>query len=99
MAASNRVFVIDEKDNVATVVTDIIEAGTEVEVEVGDEVKKVTLNDDIEYGHKFALVDIDQGETVYKYGLSIGQASTDIEQGTWVHAHNMEPVRARGDLA
>lgn len=33
-----------------------------------------------------------------KYGESIGAASSDIKKGDYVHIHNLEALRGRGDL-
>jgi hypothetical protein len=30
---------------------------------------------------------------VIKYGRAIGQATTDITSGAWVHTHNLSSVR------
>ena len=89
------VCVIDKADNVATNVADEIPQGTELEVNG----VKVTTLDMIPYGHKLALRPIVKGETVLKYGLSIGSASQDIQPGNHVHVHNVESNRGRGDLA
>lgn len=89
------VFVIDESDNVATNVADEIPQDTELEVN-GVQVKTLDM---IPYGHKVALRPIPQGETVLKYGLSIGSASQDIQPGNHVHVHNVDSNRGRGDLA
>lgn len=40
-------------------------------------------------GHKVALCDIAEGETVIKYGAPIGRATRDIKAGEWVHTHNL----------
>ena len=40
-------------------------------------------------GHKIALCHIAQGDFVIKYGEIIGKATCDIEQGDWVHSHNL----------
>ena len=45
---------------------------------------------DIPAGHKYALKDIKQGETVIKYGQVIGRATCDIKEGEWVHTHNVK---------
>jgi altronate dehydratase small subunit len=92
-----KAFVIDEKDNVGTVVVEALQKGDQVGTNgrVTDVV--VTANSDIPYGHKIALKDITSGETVYKYGLSIGSATTDIRAGDHVHTHNVESNRGRGD--
>ena len=60
---------------------------------------EIVAQDDIAYGHKIALMDITSGDTVLKYGLSIGSASCDIKAGDHVHTHNVESNRGRGDLA
>jgi altronate dehydratase small subunit len=88
-----RVFVIDDADNVATNVADEIPKGTKVEV--GSQTLETI--DNIPYGHKMALAAIPKGETVLKYGLSIGSATSDIRPGNHVHVHNVESNRGRGD--
>lgn len=94
-----KVFVIDEKDNVGTNVLDVISKGEQVGTNgrISDVV--VTANQDVPYGHKVALKPIAKGETVWKYGLSIGSALTDIQPGDHVHVHNVESNRGRGDRA
>lgn len=90
---------VDDKDNVATVFANGIEDGTEVEIrdKKGD-ISPVTVIGDIPYGHKIAVRDIRKGEAIMKYGESIGGASADIKRGEYVHVHNMEARRGRGDL-
>ncbi len=88
-----RVFLIDEADNVATNVADEIPKGTQVDV--GD--MNIETRDVIPYGHKMAIQPIDKGGTVFKYGLSIGSATADIQAGSHVHTHNVESNRGRGD--
>jgi altronate dehydratase small subunit len=92
-----KVFVIDEKDNVGTAVLDPLMTGDEVSTNgaVTDVVLKA--NGDIPFGHKIALRDIPKGQTVMKYGLSIGSATQDIQKGDHVHIHNVESNRGRGD--
>ena len=90
-----RVFVIDERDNVATNVADEIPKGTKVDVQGAT----IETQDMIPYGHKMALKTIPKGETVLKYALSIGSATEDIQPGNHVHIHNVESNRGRGDLA
>ncbi len=55
----------------------------------GEEAEGVTLAEDIEKGHKFALKPIKSGERVIKYGEVIGRATADIAPGEHVHTHNM----------
>ena len=40
-------------------------------------------------GHKYALKHIGKGESVIKYGEIIGRATQDIQEGEWVHTHNV----------
>ncbi|MBQ3141724.1 MAG: altronate dehydratase [Clostridia bacterium] len=44
---------------------------------------------DLSTGHKVALCDIAAGETVVKYGFSIGHATQSIQKGEAVHSHNL----------
>ena len=48
-------------------------------------------------GHKFAIQPIRKGEKVFKYGEVIGLATQDIQMGQYVHVHNIESCRGRGD--
>ncbi len=90
--------VVTPEDNVGTFIRET-EEGETVEIEVGDEVREITLNESIEFGHKVALEDIEEGEDIIKYGTSIGYASTTIEAGDWIHVHNVDSNYGRGDLA
>lgn len=92
------VAVVEPSDNVATVLRDM-EGGESIELVVGDETKTIEISEDIGFGHKFAIQPIPDGETVRKYGKSIGNATEDIEPGDRVHIHNVESNYGRGDLA
>lgn len=52
--------------------------------------QEVTLIEDIAQGHKFALKDIKKDQSIIKYGYPIGIAKEDIQQGSWIHTHNMK---------
>ena len=41
-------------------------------------------------GHKVALRKIRKGESVIKYGMVIGKATKDIQEGEWVHTQNLK---------
>ncbi len=88
--------VINIKDNVATVVDDVAE-GTDVKFLIGETEFSVKLVESIPIGHKFAITEIPPGSDIIKYGESIGRASTRIMSGQYVHVHNMESQRGRGD--
>ena len=61
-----------------------------VRLSAGGQAEGVTLKEDIERGHKFALKPIKAGEQVIKYGEVIGNAVCDIVPGEHVHTHNMK---------
>ena len=44
----------------------------------------------LDNGHKYALVDINSGENIIKYGNPIGHATCDIKAGDHVHTHNIK---------
>ena len=58
-----------------------------------DETIKMKANHDIPLGHKIALLDIADGNTVIKYGVGIGKATQAIKKGDWVHTHNLKTAR------
>ena len=87
----NYVYMTD-KDNVVTMIRQQ-NAGEAIEVDG----VKIKANQDIPVYHKIAIEEIKTGETVVKYGESIGTASCDIHIGDWVHTQNLESGRGRGD--
>jgi len=96
--ADNYLQVVEPEDNVATALRDL-SAGETVVVAVGDRDVTVEVVEDVEFGHKIAVSEIPDGETVRKYGKSIGNATEEIAPGEWVHVHNVESNYGRGDLA
>lgn len=92
-----RAIVIKPIDNVATA-TSIIPAGTDVVLKINNKDVNVHVTEDIPFGHKFAIRNINDDEKIIKYGEAIGMASEDIKIGEHVHVHNLKPIRGRGDL-
>lgn len=92
--------VLNARDNCATLLKSA-RAGQTVSVFVagGGAPQPLTLADDIEFGHKAAMSAIAKGGAVVKYGEVIGAASRDIAPGAHVHVHNVESLRARGDMS
>lgn len=88
------VLVMAEADTVATALADLDE-GTTIELDG----EPVAILEDVPFGHKVALERVDEGDTVVKYGDVIGRATRRIERGEWVHTHNCQSTRGRGDLA
>ena len=90
---------VDDLDNVATIFANGITDGTEVEVrDKKGNSELITVHGDVPYGHKIALRDIAPGEHIMKYGECIGAASHPISKGDYVHVHNLDALRGRGDL-
>ena len=50
-----------------------------------------SLLEHIPEAHKVALVTIEEGAPVIRYGATIGHARRRIEQGAWVHEGNIRP--------
>jgi altronate dehydratase small subunit len=84
-------LVLHADDNVATALEDL---------EPDDRLDEDTAAvESVPFGHKVALEPIATGEEVVKYGEVIGRATDPIDPGEWVHTHNCESNRGRGDLA
>ena len=84
MGAPN-LIVISPDDTVGVViggaaVGDILEDADGGSIEAVSEIPK---------NHKVALVDIEKGALVIKYGEVIGRATEKIPKGAWVHTHNL----------
>ena len=53
----------------------------------------LTLIEDVPEAHKVALMDIQAGEPILRYGAVIGYAQRDIARGSWVHEDRVrQPV-------
>ncbi|HUS95605.1 MAG TPA: UxaA family hydrolase, partial [Hyphomicrobiaceae bacterium] len=77
----------DHKDNVGVVVVEGLKAGTEMLCVVTHDNSdfKITAKSDIPIGHKVALKDLTEGDTVFKYGEDIGKMVGPAKQGEHVH--------------
>ena len=75
----------------------LIDEGNAIQVGLEDHIVDVVLSQNIPFGHKFSLKDIEQGGVVIKYGETIGLATKKIRQGEHVHVHNVESQKGRGD--
>ena len=86
-------FVVHDKtDSVGVVVVETVEANMEMTgwVMETDETITVTALDAIPIGHKVALADIAEGDTILKYGHDIGKSVSVIGKGNHVHTHNLK---------
>ena len=82
-------------DNVGVVVVEGLTAGTEMlcVVTEDDSDFHLTATEDVPIGHKIALSDLSDGETVIKYGEDIGRMIADAAKGRHVHVHNLKTKR------
>ncbi len=80
-----RAIRIHAKDNVGVALTSLKKGETFTFGDVA-----VTLAEDIEQGHKFALRDIKENENIIKYGTVIGHATSLITAGSHVHTENVK---------
>ncbi len=92
-------LVLTGTDNVAIALEQLFEGdAAAVYTHAGTMSDSLTVYGNIPRGHKIALKEILAGEPVLKYGFPIGLASKDIHRGEYVHVHNLESQRGRGDL-
>ena len=82
----------DEKDNVAVVVIETTKKGQDCSAWImeNDKTIKVSSIVEIPLGHKIALVDLKEGDTILKYGHDIGKVVKPIKKGEHVHVHNVK---------
>lgn len=89
-------IVMHSNDSVVTLLRSV-KKGEVLTFAIEDSTCTLTVKEDVNFGHKLALKKIETGETILKYGESIGVATTTIEAGEHVHVHNLIGVRGRGD--
>jgi (2R)-sulfolactate sulfo-lyase subunit alpha len=88
-------LVHNKKDTVGVIVVEGLKAGTQM---MGvntsnNSTLRLKSKANIPIGHKVALTDIKNGDTVWKYGQDIGKAVADIPKGGHVHVHNLKTKR------
>ena len=82
----------DEKDNVAVVVIEKTSKNKECVAWImeNDKTIKIKSINEIPLGHKIALQDFKEGDTILKYGHDIGKVVSPIKKGGHVHVHNVK---------
>ena len=84
-------IIFESNDNVATSLTNLkMNDRITIDQEGAEE---VTIQEQIPFGHKYAIKTIKKGEHVIKYGIIIGRATSDIQVGEHVHIHNVESLQ------
>ena len=88
-------LVHNKLDNVGVVVVEGVEAGTELLAVVTENNSDftITTQHDIPIGHKVALSDFTEGDTVIKYGVDIGRIVQNTNKGEHIHTHNLKTKR------
>ena len=88
-------FLVHEKADTVGVATVDIKAGEVVKGLYMDsqEGLEVQAQNDIPLGHKIALKEQAEGDTVYKYGEDIGRVVASFKKGDHVHIQNLKTKR------
>ena len=82
----------DEKDNVGVVDIETTKKGQDCNAWImeNDKSIKVPSLNEVPLGHKIALQDLKEGDTILKYGHDIGKVVKAIKKGEHVHVHNVK---------
>jgi (2R)-sulfolactate sulfo-lyase subunit alpha len=84
----------NQGDDVAVAVAPISEGEEILVLYVDDEGKQVVrVRADVPYGHKIALQPLAAGDPVLEYSTQVAVARTNIEEGDYVHTHNIKTAR------
>ena len=88
-------IVHDENDSVGVIVVEGVSAGDKLEGWIMDQQRDIEIEakDDIPIGHKVAITDLAEGETVIKYATDIGRVVAPISAGEHLHVHNVKTKR------
>ena len=90
--AKTDVIIHDEKDNVGVVVIEKITPNQDCSCWIMENNKTVKIQslNEILLGHKIAMIDFNEGDTIIKYGHDIGKVVKIIKKGEHVHVHNVK---------
>ena len=85
----------NKRDNVGVVVVEGLAAGADMlcVITENDSEFRLVAQDAVAIGHKIALIDLEEGDTVYKYGEDIGRVVQAVKKGCHVHTHNIKTKR------
>ena len=86
------IIIHDEKDNVGVVVIEKITQNQDCNCWImeSDKSVKIQSKNDIQLGHKIAMIDLNEGDAILKYGHDIGKVVKSIKKGEHVHVHNVK---------
>ena len=90
--AKTDIIIHDKKDNVGVVVIEKIAPKQECNCWIMENDGSVTIvsESEIPLGHKIAMIDFKEGDTILKYGHDIGKVVKPIKKGEHVHVHNVK---------
>ncbi len=91
-------LVHNEGDDVAVAVRDTAPADTTGAYLASGERFGIEVREAIPLGHKIALRDLAEGESVTEYGVPIGLTRCPIQAGALVHTHNLRSARWRSSV-
>ena len=86
------IIIHDEKDNVGVVVIEKVKKNQDCNCWImeNDKSSKIQSKSEIPLGHKIAMIDLKEGDTILKYGHDIGKVVKNINKGEHVHVHNVK---------
>jgi len=90
-----QLLVHDKGDNVGVVVVENLKSDDKIFCVVTEDNSDFTLfaRQDVPIGHKVALADLKEGDTIIKYGEDIGRVIAPVAIGDHVHVHNLKTKR------
>ncbi len=90
--AKTDIIIHDEKDNVGVIVIEKTTKNQECNCWIMENDKSIQIKslNEIKLGHKIALQDLNEGQTIIKYGHDIGKVVKNIKKGDHVHVHNVK---------
>ena len=93
MKENAALLIMKDKDNIGIAVRKIDKGET-----ISDPERRLSIQarEEIPFGFKVAIRNIEQDAVVYKYGEPIGKATRPIACGELVHVHNIVGLRGRG---
>jgi len=90
-----QLLVHNRRDNVGVVVVEGLKAGADMLCVVTEDNSDfhLTATSDVPIGHKVAIANLAEGDTVTKYGEDIGKMVAGAPKGDHVHIHNLKTKR------
>ena len=86
------IIIHDEKDNDGVVVIEKITPNQDCACWIMENDNTISIQslNEITLGHKIAMIDFNEGDTIIKYGHDIGKVVKSIKKGEHVHVHNVK---------